>query len=285
MVRVSPAASPSPSPESGPRIRPAQASPGAERSILGTRRLVTFYGYPGVPQLGIVGELEKEDLVAQLEKQVAAYTELDGLPVQGAIHLIAEVAQGSPGQDGLYLNRMPHELIEEYSELARQNDLLLILDLQIGRSTVPDEIAHFRQHLTQPHVHLALDPEFDMGPGEIPAEQVGSMEADDINSAIRTLAEIARDNNLPNKVLIVHQFERDMILGKDTIQDDPRVDVVIDMDGWGSPDTKIEQYGRYVRSELIEFGGIKLFYKQDKPLLTEEQVLALEPKPNVIIYQ
>lgn len=236
-----------------------------------------------MPRLGIVGELGKEALVARLQEQATAYE--DDRPVQGAIHLIAEVAQAEPGWDGLYLNCMPDELIEEYADLARRNGLLLILDLQIGLSTVPNEIAHFRKHLTASHVHLALDPEFDMAPGQVPAEQLGGMDATDINVAIRTLAEIVRANNLPNKILIVHQFDPDMIRNKDTIQDDPLVDVVVDMDGWGAPETKIEQYDRYVRSEPVEYGGIKLFYKQDGPLLTPDQVLGLDPRLDVFIYQ
>jgi hypothetical protein len=99
------------------------------------------------------------------------------------------------------------------------------------------------------------------------------------------LAQIAHEKQPPPKILIVHEFESDMIYNKEQIKPLPGVDVVIDMDGFGSPEAKIVNYEIFVRDELIEFGGIKLFYKQDDPLLTPEQIVALDPSPVVVIYQ
>ena len=235
--------------------------------------------------MGILGELSKTELVRRLKDQAAEYKRPDDKPVKPAIHLITAVAQGVPGNDELYLLRMPHAKIEEYAKLAEENDLLLILDLQIGRSTVAEEIEAVRPFLERPYVHLALDPEFDMGPGQVPGQKLGTMTADDINHAIDVLSEIAETHDLPNKVLIVHQFEHIMIENKTAIRDDPRVDFVLDMDGFGGRKAKLELYELFVHDEPIEFGGIKLFYQQDTDLLSPEDILALTPPPAVIIYQ
>ena len=142
-----------------------------------------------------------------------------------------------------------------------------------------------RPFLSQPHVHLAMDPEFDMDPGETPGEEFGSTAAADINHAIRYLAGQVREHNLPPKVLIVHQFTPDMIGNNTAIEDDPQVDVVIMMDGFGGQEAKISKYHAFIRDQPVEFGGIKLFYRQDRPVMTPQQVVSLEPSPMVVTYQ
>jgi hypothetical protein len=76
-----------------------------------------------------------------------------------------------------------------------------------------------------------------------------------------------------------------MLTNAAAIQSDPRVQVVIDMDGYGSPDVKISKYDTFIRDAGVDFGGIKLFYAHDHPLLAPEDVLALDPPPDVVIYQ
>ena len=48
--------------------------------------------------------------------------------------MVVTVAQADPGDDGMYRARMPASLIQEYSDLAAQNGLLFIADVQVGRS-------------------------------------------------------------------------------------------------------------------------------------------------------
>jgi hypothetical protein len=90
---------------------------------------------------------------------------------------------------------------------------------------------------------------------------------------------------IPPKMMIVHQFEEDMIFNKDQITPVPGVQFVLDMDGFGGVEAKVGNYGHFVRDQLIEFGGIKLFYKQDDPLLTPAEIVALDPPALVVIYQ
>jgi hypothetical protein len=66
---------------------------------------------------------------------------------------------------------------------------------------------------------------------------------------------------------------------------DPRVQVVIDMDGFGSPADKLASYEAYVHDRPVQFPGFKVFYKQDKPNLTPRDVLLLDPRPVYVMYQ
>src|SRR5947207_8852572 len=132
--------------------------------------------------LGVLGEGTPERMMERLRQQATAY-EVDGRPVQPALHLIATVAQAAAGDDGMYRLRMPSEMLDTWSKLADDNGMLLILDVQVGRSSVQEEVEVLRPWLTQSHVHLALDPEFDMSPTTLPGRQLGTMDADDINWA------------------------------------------------------------------------------------------------------
>ena len=254
-------------------------------SVLAERRLVTYYGNPWSAQMGILGQLSKADLVAALQRRAAQYEAAGGSPVQPAIHLVATVAQAGPGADGLYRARMPHAVVEEYARLAEEHGLLLILDVQPGRAQLLAEVEALRPFLQRPHVHLAIDPEFAMGPGERPGVELGSMDAATINGVVRWLADLVEQHGLPNKVLVVHQFSASMIRGKASIVDDPRVDLVVDMDGFGGQGIKRQHYQWYVRDQRVEYAGIKLFFQQDVDLMTPEEVLSLDPPPDVVIYQ
>ena len=54
-----------------------------------------------------------------------------------------------------------------------------------------------------------------------------------------------------------------MLTGYKRIELDPRVQIVINMDGWGPPWLKRESYRAYVYSYPVEYTGFKLFYKND----------------------
>jgi hypothetical protein len=140
-------------------------------------------------------------------------------------------------------------------------------------------------YLRRPHTHLALDPEFAMGPGQVPGDAIGSLDATDVNAVIGMLAEVVTAEQLPPKVLIVHRFLPSMLTNADAIQSDPRVQLVIDVDGYGSPEVKLSNYHTFVTDTGAAFGGMKLFYTYDTPLLSPEDLLTLEPVPDVVIYQ
>ena len=259
-------------------------------SILPTSRIVAFYGNPLSRRMGILAEKPVDSMLAHLDREVAKWEEADPtMPVQPALHLIAVVAQGTPGKDGKYRQRADTGLIEKVYGWAHSRHAILFLDVQLGRSTLADELPRLVPFLRRPDVHLGLDPEFAMGPNGIPGHRIGTMDAKQVNEAADLLASLVTQDSLPPKVLVVHRFTRDMLTNYDKIRLDPRVQIVIDMDGWGPPWMKRESYRRYVEKYPVEYTGFKLFFHNDTkggyPMMTPKQVLALFPRPVYIQYQ
>lgn len=252
-----------------------------------TSRLVTFYGQPENNRLGILGEFATpQAMIAKLKAQAAAYHVADpSRPAIPTIELIASVASDTPGPDGLYLNRTPLPLIEQYAQIAAQNDCLMLLDIQLGYDSVENEVSRLAPVLKQQHVHLAIDPEFHVKHGEVPGEVFGSVTAAEVMSAAKMLADIVSQNGITDKVLVIHQFRDDMLPDKANIKPVPHVEMTIVMDGFGAPGAKSGNYTKFIHDEPIQYGGIKLFYKQDAPLMTPADIVALDPSPLVVIYQ
>jgi hypothetical protein len=263
--------------------QPAKAN--TEGGIFPENRVLTFYGFPGNADMGILGQYQPEDLLGRMREQAAEYEEADPTrPVLIAMEVIASVAQAEPQADGSYLLDAPAELLDQYTEFAEENDILLIFDVQIGYRTVQAEVEGLRPWLEKPFVHLAIDPEFAMHDGQIPSVHIGQVDGADVTWAQNYLVDLTTELGIPPKILIVHQFLESMIENKDTIEMVKGVQLVIDSDGFGPPSDKKNTYG-VTNGTPIEYNGIKLFYDQDKPLMTPAEVLALDPTPDLIIYQ
>lgn len=261
--------------------------PGA---ILPAKRIVAYYGNPLSKRMGILGELPPDDMLARLDSEVTAWYAADpATPVQPALHMIAVVASDGPGTSGKYRTRMDSALIEKVYGWAQQRNALLFLDLQVGQGTLQEELPRLAKFLKRPNVHLGIDPEFSMKRGAIPGKKIGTFDAVDVNYASRFLRDLVTTESLPPKVLVVHRFTRDMLTGHKRIELDPRVQIVINMDGWGPPWMKRESYRRYIHKYPVEYTGFKLFYKNDRRdgsrLMTPADVLALNPRPFYIQYQ
>jgi hypothetical protein len=253
-------------------------------SLLADHLLITWYGNPRSARMGILGELTGAARAEGLKRQGAAYAALTPKRVVMAYHLVAVVAQCTAGRDGLWRRRETPDVIQGLLQEARAAGFRLVLDVQVGHSTVPAEVDALLPFLAEPDVDLALDPEFDMESCEQPGRQIGQMDAADVNAAIDRLETLIARHKLPPKVLIVHQFRLDMLPDKGAIRRSRDVDVVLNMDGFGSQPLKLSSY-RAVMRQSLAFAGIKLFYRQDVNLFTPAQVLALRPLPDVVIYQ
>lgn len=255
-------------------------------SVLSDYTLVTWYGNPRSSLMGILGERSGTARANGLRAQAAAY---EGVvtpkKVLAAYQLVAVVAICTEGADKKWRRRETADVIQAMLNDAHTNGFKLILDIQPGRSTVADEVAALRPFLADPDVYLALDPEFAMSGCEVPGRQIGQMAAVDVNAALSVLDDVIVRGHLPPKVLILHQFRLDMLPDKRGIQASPSVDVVLNMDGFGSQSLKQSSYRTVMRQGSLEFAGIKLFYKQDTNLFTPAQVMGLTPKPSVVIYQ
>jgi hypothetical protein len=211
------------------------------------------------------------------------------MPVVPALHLIAVVAQGAPGPTGKYRTRMRDTLITQVANWAAKRNALVFLDIQTGTGTIQEELPRILPFLERPNFHLGVDPEFMMRDGRVPGTKIGTMDASDINYVIKTVADLVERKNLPPKILVFHRFTRNMITNSKQIKLDPRVQVVINMDGWGDPWLKRESYRDYVVKEPVQYTGFKLFYHNDTkkgtPMMTPEMVLKLRPIPVYIQYQ
>ena len=253
---------------------------------LKNNRLVAYYGNPLSEYMGVLGETDPETMMAKLKEQTAAYSELDPeRPAIPTIELIASTASREAGASGQYINQLPTESIEQYAQLAEENGALLLLDVQLGLATIEEEIELLRPFLERPYVHLAIDTEYSVEPGQVPGVNLGNVDGSEIAPAIETLDQIVRENNLPDKMLLVHQFETGIVTSKELIQPTENVEVVLHADGFGGPEAKLTKYDMLVRDEATQYGGFKLFYTQDAPLLSPQQVLQLDPAPAVVTYQ
>lgn len=257
----------------------------APAGFLRTHLLVTFYGNPHSSGMGILGELSGTARANALRTQAAAYAQLTTKEIVPAYHLVAVVAQRTAGADGKCRRRESLDVMRSLLIESREYGFKLVLDVQPGRSDVRSELEYLRPFLTEPDVYLALDPEYAMAEGEVPGRQRGSMRATDVNVALDILDRLIADNRLPPKVLIVHQFTLDMLPDKKQIRRSPNVDLVLDMDGFGSQSLKRSSYDAIMRQHELDFAGLKLFYRLDRQLLSPEQVMGFRPVPSVVIYQ
>jgi hypothetical protein len=279
-----------PRPAAAEPVWPVDAPDPLPGSILPEKRIVAFYGNPLSKRMGILGELPPEDMLAKLDREVTAWSAADpATPVQPALHMIAVVASDGPGKSGKYRTRMDSALIEQVYSWAHRRNALLFLDIQVGQGTLQEELPRLSTFLKRPDVHLGIDPEFSMKHGEVPGTKIGTFDAADVNYASRFLQQLVTDDSLPPKILVVHRFTRDMLTGYKHIVLDPRVQIVINMDGWGPESLKRDSYRAYVQRYPVEYTGFKLFFKNDTKkggrLMSPAEVLSLHPRPLYIQYQ
>lgn len=257
-------------------------------SILPGKRIVAYYGNPLSKRMGVLGEYDPEQMLSMLDGEVKAWQQADpSTPVQPALHLIAVVAQGGPGPDGKYRARMPDELVERVAGWAAKRNALVFLDIQVGKSTLAEELPRLEKFLSRPNFHLGIDPEFSMKDGGLPGKKIGTYDAEDVNYASRFLQDIVAKYKLTPKVLVVHRFTRKGVTNTKNIKLDPRVQIVMDMDGFGPPHLKRSTFRSWIKAEPVQFVGWKQFYKprNDNPRTTIAEILRLNPKPIYIQYQ
>jgi hypothetical protein len=272
---------------------PVHAADPLAGSLLPQKRIVAFYGNPLSKRLGMLGEIPYTQMLAKLDTMVDLWRAADpSTPVIPALHVVVSVAQGAPGKDGMYRQRSDPDLIEKMYGFAKAKNGITILDIQTGWSTLQEEIPALIPFLSRPDVHLGIDPEFNMHHSRehrVPSSKIGTFDAGDVNYAISALAQIVTKYRLPPKILVVHRFTTNMVQHADRIKLDPRVQVVMDMDGWGQPWHKFDTYKTCEVDEPVQFTGFKLFFHNDTklgdPILSAKEVLHLLPRPLYIQYQ
>jgi hypothetical protein len=288
-------ADPGPAPAASPVVQPASTLPVATPTTLppppelprGGRRLFPHYtvvGFYGMQGLDVLGGGEP-DAVAQRLLKVARPYARPGRPVLPMFELIATVAHPFPTPSGLYRTHQEDEIVQRYLEAVRGIDGVLVLDVQPGRDDFVASLRHWERYLRQPDVGIALDPEFAMGPGQVPGTHLGRTNADAINRASAYVAGIVRRHRLPEKLFMIHQFHDSMLRGdKKKVAVRPGLAMTWNADGFGVRSAKLDDYRSYTRDRRFH-PGLKLFYENDVDLMSPREVMRLKPVPRVVNYQ
>jgi hypothetical protein len=267
-----------------PKPPPPPELPRGGRRIFPDFRVVGFYGNPRAEGLGILGIGSPSQMRKKLIKQMAGY-QRKSRPVLPMYELISTIVNPVPGEDGTFNTDMPDSMIRRYLRAARRAKALLVLDIQPGAANFLTETRRLRKWLKEPDVGLALDPEWRMGPGEIPGQVIGSVTAAEVNRVSAYVQGIIRRYRLPEKLFIVHQFTPDMIEDKQDVRRREGLAIVMNVDGFGTPAAKLDKW-RAFTSEATRFhDGYKLFYEEDTDLMSPREVMAMQPRPDLVMYE
>lgn len=243
---------------------------------------VTLYGAPQLvnTELGVRTPREAGREAARLAGAYEREGASDAVP---GFDLIGVVANSTPGPDRKYRTRQPDELIATYLQQAREAGGRLMLDIQPGRSSAVREIGALEEWFAEPDVDAGIDPEWNVGRKGVPGETTGRISAGEINTASRLLARIIRREDLPPKVLIVHQFTKQMIRSRGAIRQRDEVQVALNFDGIGSPAAKEAGYELLATRGL--FNGFSIFLRLDTTVMRPASILGLLPAVNFLLYQ
>jgi len=261
--------------------------PGGGQVMFPGRRLVAMYGHPGTPALGVLGQQGLTASIARARQFAADYRPLSSVPVVPAFEIIATVAEASPGPDGTFSYETPVSELLPWVRTATADGLYVVLDLQPGRASLLSQAEHYQPLLELPDVGLALDAEWKLQPGQRPLRQIGHVSISEVNSVVSWLAALTAKHNLPQKLLVLHQFQLTMLSGEqhlDTSHDD--LAIVIHMDGQGAPGVKQDTWNAVTAAAPPRvFFGWKNFLVKDHPMLTPGATMTKTPAPVMISYQ
>jgi len=278
--------------------------------LLETHTLFNVYGrgFGIAPILGHLGTYKDfAAMESDTKPRIAEVRKVNGgKPVVTGLELIYGLATPCRGNgDCLDYLEGTGDLVEKYVKPAAQRGWVVVLDTQLGRSDPAAQIRRMidRGYLRYENVHVAIDPEFHVYPGHtIPGTPIGTVSAAQVNAAQKLLNDYVVSEHLATKkILIVHQFGDKavhdgvpfMIQQKLSLQTYPNVELVIDMDGIGSPFLKVKKYNLITSSKIypcVHFRGIKVFYRSplethghyDKPPMTMPEVFGTIPVPGGI---
>lgn len=250
-------------------------------------RLFGYSGLPGSPGMGRMGIGDLDERVVEMEERGQEYA--GGREQVPVLELIVTVVHATPGPDGMYRTYVPESVIQDHLDAARRHDGILLLNIQPGRADFFDEVEHYEEWLAEPDVGVALDPEWAVDEGQVPGEVYGSTTGAELDEVAAYLAGLVEEHDLPEKVMVYHQVHPGVVRDEEDLQPHDGVVVIKSVDGIGSATDKIKTYNRVNETTPDHvIPGFKLFYEEDAehgPIMTGEEVLALDPQPDYILFE
>lgn len=282
-------ATPAPEPQAADAAAEKAAPPPPERpaSLLEHNQAIVFYGTPLARGLGILGQFDGADAADRVRRQAEIFDQLNGdeRGAFGVLDLIYAVVQDRPTSNGLFLSYMPDDVVNAYIGHAEAQDVQVMLDLQIGRGDVLEEVKKIERFLLNPRVHVAIDPEYAVGKDGWPLATPGTIDGHQINEVQDYVASLVAAHGLPPKMVVVHQYLADTIRDGEAVRDVPSVDLVLNYDGFGPIGEKDKKYRYFSSQPHAQHPGYNIFLQLDERVLTEQEVMQLEPLPDVVFYQ
>lgn len=256
-------------------------------SVLPENRYVALYGSPLYEALGALGEQSIDASISAARKLAQKYQPFSDEPVIPTLEIITTIASATATQNDDYSQETEVSKLKPWIKKAYENGIYILLDLQPGRRSFLSQAKQYEELLLQPHVGLALDPEWRLGSNELHLQQIGSVSASEVNQVLAWLSELVENNDLPEKMFLLHQFTHSMLENRHKIDTSyENLDIVIQMDGQGTKAGKLDTY-EAITSDAPEniYFGWKNFYDEDTYQFSPEETMKLSPKPWYVSYQ
>lgn len=266
-----------------PPAAPGELPGGGTKVFEGNRFLVAYYGTGQTSSLGVLGETDPDTMDRRLHRAARPFRQ-PGQPLRHVYELIVTIADGHPGKDGDFSHDIPRSEVRRYIRAAHRNDALLLLDIQPGRSSFLEVAKRWEWALRDPWVGLALDPEWRMGPRQVPAHTVGQVGASEVNRTSGWLSRLTAREALPQKLFVLHQFRVDMVERIGLVEKRPELAMVQHVDGFGTPRQKLATYHAVARPKQFTM-GFKLFYDEDVRRMQSRAVHAVRPRVRFVSFQ
>jgi len=202
---------------------------------------------------------------------------------------VTVIADPYAGKDGSYSRQVRDATIRRYLAAARRHKALLLLNVQPGRARFIDLVERLEPWLRQPDVGLALDPEWAVKRGQVPGRVYGSTTGAELDRVARYLDGLVRRYDLPQKVMVFHQVAASVVRHQSAVKQRDGVVVIKSVDGIGSRAQKTTTWRTLVKDLPDSIHpGFKLFFHEDAEhgrLMTPDQVLALHPEPEYVLFE
>lgn len=252
------------------------------------KQYIALYGHPGTPVLGVLGEQDLDAAVQRAKDQAAAYEGLTDRTVIPMFEIITTLALGDPSPNGNYTREISPDALLPWIERAEQEGIYVVLDLQPGRADLLDQARQYESLLRRPHVGLAIDPEWKLRADQRPLQQIGQVQAEEVNRVGDWLSALTREHQLPQKLFVLHQFQLRMLPDRAQIRtDQDELQILIHVDGQGAqPDKQATWTTMQQDAPANVVWGWKNFHDEDLPMLTPRQTIdQVDPTPVMISYQ